>query len=214
MSLSHSASYNPYPDDSAGDPSLLVPLFLTVFAMVLLAELADKTQLVTFALVIESGKPRQVYIGVLGGLFTVTAIGVLVGTLIAVVVPLFLIQLIAGIVFLILGGYTIYRARRRQEAEEQTATQGKTLWLRAFILLFLSELGDKTQLVVILIAATTGQLILVFIAAFLALALVNGIGVILGDRARQYLGTTTIAYIAAIAFIVAGAFVILGTILP
>ncbi|MHA2406253.1 MAG: TMEM165/GDT1 family protein, partial [Candidatus Hermodarchaeia archaeon] len=176
---------------------MLAPLFLTVFALVLLTELADKTQLVTFALVAETGKPAQVYIGVIGGLFTVTAIGVLAGSLIAFLVPLSLIQIIAGIVFIILGIFSIYRVRRNQEDEESTNTLGKYVWVRAFILLFLAELGDKTQLVVILIAATTGQLLIVFIAAFLALALVNGIGVIVGDRARQYLGTTTIAHVAA-----------------
>jgi putative Ca2+/H+ antiporter (TMEM165/GDT1 family) len=185
-----------------------------VFVMVLLAELADKTQLVTFALVAETGKPAQVYLGVLGGLFTVTVIGVLAGSLIALIVPLSLIQLIAGIAFIILGSFTIYKARGNQEDEETTTTHAKRVWARAFILLFLAELGDKTQLAVILIVATTGQLILVFIAAFLALALVNGIGVVVGDRARQYLGTKTIAYVAAIAFIFAGALVLIGALLP
>ncbi len=193
---------------------LLATLFLTVFLLVLLAELADKTQLVTFALVAETGKPAQVYLGVLGGLFAVTAIGVLAGSLIAFLIPLSLIQLIAGIAFIILGIFSIYRARRTQKDEETTTTHGKRVWARAFILLFLAELGDKTQLVVILIAAATGELLLVFTAAFLALALVNGIGVIVGDRARNYLGTTTIAYVAAIAFILAGALVLFGTLLP
>jgi putative Ca2+/H+ antiporter (TMEM165/GDT1 family) len=193
---------------------VLIQLFLTVFLLVLLAELADKTQLVTFALVAETGQPTQVYIGVLGGLFVVTAMGVLAGSIIAFFIPLSLIQIIAGIVFIILGGFTIYRTRRTHEDEESISTQGKRVWLRAFILLFLAELGDKTQLVVILIAATSGQLLLVFAAAFLALALVNGIGVIIGDRARQHLGTTTIAYVAAIAFIIAGALVLFGILLP
>ncbi|MFX1576179.1 MAG: TMEM165/GDT1 family protein [Promethearchaeota archaeon] len=193
---------------------LLVSLFLTVFALVLLAELADKTQIVTFALVAETGKPVQVYLGVLGGLFTVTIIGVLAGSLIAFLIPLSLIQLIAGIIFIILGIITVYRIRRTQEDEESTAAPGNRVWVRAFILLFIAELGDKTQLVVILIAATTGQLLLVLIAAFLALAIVNGIGVIIGDRARQYLGTTTIAYVAATAFIIAGVLVLIGALLP
>ncbi len=193
---------------------VLVSLFFTVFFLILLAELADKTQIVTFALVAETGKPAQVYLGVLGGLFTVTVIGVLVGSLIAFFIPLSLIQIIAGIVFIILGLYTIYRARRAQEDEASTTTQGKRVWVRAFILLFLAELGDKTQLVVILIAAATGQLLLVFIAAFLALAFVNGLGVIIGDRARKYLGTTAIAYVAAVAFIIAGALVLIGMLLP
>lgn len=182
--------------------------------MVLLAELADKTQLVTFALVAETGKPGQVYLGVLGGLLTVTAIGVIAGSLIAFLVPLSLIQIVAGGAFVVLGIFTIYKTRRHQEEEEAIKPQGKYVWARAFLLLFLAELGDKTQLVVILIAATTGQLLLAFIAAFLALALVNGIGVIIGERARRYLGTTIIAYVAAIAFIIAGVLVLVGALFP
>jgi putative Ca2+/H+ antiporter (TMEM165/GDT1 family) len=193
---------------------LSVPLFLTVFFLVLLAELADKTQLVTFALAAETGKPSQVYLGVLGGLFTVTALGVLVGSLIGLFVPLTLIQLIAGLLFIILGIFTIIKARRNNDEEESVTTHGTRVWVRAFILLFLAELGDKTQLVVILIAATTGQLLLVFVAAFLALAVVNGIGVFVGDRARKYLSTTTITYTAAAAFIIAGALVLIGTLVP
>ncbi len=193
---------------------VLVQLFFIVFALVLLAELADKTQLVTFALAAETGKPAQVYLGVLGGLFTVTVVGVLVGSLIGLFVPLTLIQIIAGLVFIILGVFTIYKVRHRDDEEESTTTHGTRVWVRAFILLFLAELGDKTQLIVILIAATTGQLLLVFTAAFLALALVNGIGVFVGDRARKYLSTTTIAYAAAAAFIIAGALVLIGTFLP
>ncbi|MHA2406027.1 MAG: TMEM165/GDT1 family protein [Candidatus Hermodarchaeia archaeon] len=191
-----------------------MPLFLTVFALVLLAELADKTQLVTFALVAETGKPVQVYLGVLGGLFTVTALGVLLGSLIGLFVPLTLVQLIAGLVFIVLGIFAIYRVRRNDHDEEPTTTHGTRVWVRAFILLFLAELGDKTQLIVILIAATTGQLLLVFAAAFLALALVNGISVFVGNRARKYLSTTTITYVAASAFIIAGALVLIGSLLP
>jgi putative Ca2+/H+ antiporter (TMEM165/GDT1 family) len=192
----------------------LIPLFLTVFFLILLAELADKTQLVTFALAAETGKPIQVYLGVLGGLFTVTALGVLVGSLIGLFVPLTLIQLVAGFLFIILGGFTIYKAIRNNAEEESATSRGTRVWVRAFILLFLAELGDKTQLVVILIAATTGQLLLVFTAAFLALALVNGVGVFVGDRARKYLSTTTITYIAAAAFIIAGVLVVIGSLLP
>jgi putative Ca2+/H+ antiporter (TMEM165/GDT1 family) len=193
---------------------VLVQLFFIAFVLVLLAELADKTQLVTFALAAETGKPVQVYLGVLGGLFTVTTLGVLVGSLIGLFVPLTLIQLIAGLVFIVLGIFSIYRVKRNDHDEELTTTHGTRVWVRAFILLFLAELGDKTQLIIILIAATTGQLLLVFVAGFLALALVNGISVFVGDRAHQYLSTTTITYVAAVAFIIAGVLVLIGSLLP
>lgn len=176
--------------------------------MVLLAELADKTQLITFALVAETGKPVQVYLGVLGGLFCVTAIGVLAGSLIALLIPLSLIQIIAGGAFIILGVFVLYKTTRNQEEDTESIDVGKHVWARAFVFLFLAEIGDKTQLIVILVTATTAQLWLVFLAAFIALALVNGIGVLVGDRARKYLKTKTIRYLAATAFIFAGILVL------
>lgn len=177
--------------------------------MVLLAELADKTQLVTFALGAETGKPVQVYLGVLGGLFCVTVLGVLAGSLIGLFVPLWLIQIIAGIIFIINGVYALYRARSSNEDEEVQSVGSKRVWTRAFALLFLAELGDKTQILVILLVATTGQLLLVFLGAFTALAVVNGIGVVIGDRARHYLGSSVIRYVASAAFIIAGVLMLL-----
>jgi len=176
--------------------------------MVLLAELADKTQLVTFALGAETGKPVQVYLGVLGGLFCVTLLGVLAGSLIGLVVPLWLIQIIAGIIFIIIGVYALYKSRSSNN-DEVRSVESKRVWARAFALLFLAELGDKTQILVILLVATTGQLLLVFLAAFTALAVVNGIGVVIGDRARHYLGSSIIRYVAAVAFIIAGILMLL-----
>ncbi|MFX1299893.1 MAG: TMEM165/GDT1 family protein [Promethearchaeota archaeon] len=188
---------------------MFIQLFLTIFIMVLLAELADKTQFVTFALVAETGKPVEAYLGVLGGLFCVTALGVLAGSLIGLFIPLFLIQIIAGIIFIIIGGYALYKARSNNDEEEVKGAGSKRVWTRAFALLFFAELGDKTQILVIFLVATTGQLLLVFLAAFSALAVVNGIGVIIGDRARHYLGTSIIKYVAAIAFIIAGILMLL-----
>ncbi len=177
--------------------------------MVLLAELADKTQLVTFALVAETGKPLQTYLGVLGGLFCVTALGVLAGSLIGLFIPLFLIQIVAGLIFIIIGIFALYKARGNDNDEEIQDVSSKRAWVRAFALLFLAELGDKTQILVILLSATTGQLLLVFLAAFTALAVVNGIGVVIGDRARHYLGSSVIRYVASAAFIIAGVLMLL-----
>lgn len=191
----------------------MIDVFASVFLMVFLAELADKTQLVTFALVAKTGKPGQVYLGVLGGLFCVTALGVVAGAVIALFVPLEFIRIISGIAFIVIGCYVIGTTLYGPvDEEEDSFLEGKYVWARAFALLFLAELGDKTQLVVILTAATTGILLLVFLAGFTALALVNGIGVLIGDRARHFFGTKTISYIAGAAFILAGALVLLGII--
>ncbi len=191
----------------------MLDVFASVFLMVFLAELADKTQLVTFALVAKTGKPGQVYLGVLGGLLCVTALGAIAGAVITLFIPLAIIRTISGVAFVVIGCYVIASAWYGPiDEEEDSFLEGKYVWARAFALLFLAELGDKTQLVVILTAATTGALWAVFLAGFAALALVNGIGVLIGDRARHFFGTKTISYIAGAAFILAGVLVLLGII--
>jgi putative Ca2+/H+ antiporter (TMEM165/GDT1 family) len=188
--------------------------FAGIFVIMLAAELADKTQLVVFALVAATAKAKQVYLGALGGLFCTTALGVIAGSVLTLFVPLELLQLVAGCVFVALGVYALFRARRREEETSESLTVGKYVWARAFALLFLAEFGDKTQIVVILAVASTGLLPVVFLAAFLAMALVNGIGAVLGDRARLVFGAKAIVYVASAAFILAGVLVLASALLP
>jgi len=188
--------------------------FAGIFVIMLLAELADKTQLVVFALVAATAKPKQVYLGALGGLFCATALGVAAGSLLTLFVPLELVQLVGGGVFVALGVYALFKARRGKEEASEPVTVGKFVWARAFALLFLAEFGDKTQIIVILAVASTGLLLVVFLAAFLAMALVNGFGAVLGDRARHIFGAKTIVYVASAAFILAGILVLASALLP
>jgi putative Ca2+/H+ antiporter (TMEM165/GDT1 family) len=188
--------------------------FTGIFLIMLLAELADKTQLVTFALVAATAKPKQVYLGALAGLFCVTALGVIAGSVLGLLIPLQLVQLAAGCGFVAIGVYALFTARRREEDADKSLTVGKHVWARAFVLLFLAEFGDKTQVIVILVTASTGALLVVFLATFLALALADAVGVVLGDRAGHIFGAKTIVYISGAAFILAGILVLASAVLP
>jgi putative Ca2+/H+ antiporter (TMEM165/GDT1 family) len=185
-----------------------------IFAIMLLAELADKTQLVTFALATATAKPKQVYLGALGGLFSVTALEVLAGSLLALFVPLQLVQLAAGCAFVALGVYALFTTRRHEEEAPESVKVGKHVWARAFVLTFVAEFGDKTQIIAILAVAATGLLLVVFLAALLAMALVNAVSVFLGDRTRHIFGAKTIIYISGVAFILAGVLVLASALLP
>jgi len=189
---------------------MVLAVFTSVFFMVLLAELADKTQLVTLALAAESSKPRQVYLGAMAGLFCVTALGALAGSLVTLLIPLELVRLGSGAAFLALGVYTIVTAGGSKEGEGASTMDENRVWLRAFLLLFVAELGDKTQLVVILSAASSGLVLVVLLAGFAALAIVNTIGVALGDRVRLLLSSRAIGYVAGAAFILTGLLLLLG----
>jgi Ca2+/H+ antiporter, TMEM165/GDT1 family len=73
--------------------------------------------------------------------------------------------------------------------------------LSTFALLFVAELGDKTQLAVINMTAKHKTPLPVFIGAVLALSLVTGIGVVLGEGLTRIVPTNVLQKIAAVLFV-------------
>lgn len=80
----------------------------------------------------------------------------------------------------------------------------------AFLTLFLAELGDKTQLAVITMTASTESKIAVFLGASLALITVTLLGVLFGGVLSQYVPTEWLQRIVALAFIIIGVLMLLG----
>ena len=82
---------------------MLLTLFFTTFVTVFLAEMGDKTQLTTITLSSTTNKPLAVFIGSSLALILATLLGALAGGSIANLIPAFLLKLLSGIVFLIIG---------------------------------------------------------------------------------------------------------------
>ena len=82
---------------------MLVTLLFTTFVTVFLAEMGDKTQLTTITLSSSTNKPVAVFIGSSLALILATLLGALAGGSIANLIPDFILKLLSGIVFLILG---------------------------------------------------------------------------------------------------------------
>jgi len=76
--------------------------------------------------------------------------------------------------------------------------------LSTFGLLFLAELGDKTQLAVIAQTCKHGQPWMVFLGATLALAAVTALGVVGGRTLAVCISPTTLQKLAAVAFVAMG----------
>ena len=82
---------------------MILTLLFTTFVTVFLAEMGDKTQLTTITLSSTTNKPLAVFIGSSLALILATLLGALAGGSIANLVPSFILKLLSGIVFLILG---------------------------------------------------------------------------------------------------------------
>ena len=79
-----------------------------------------------------------------------------------------------------------------------------------FGLLFLAELGDKTQLSVITMTARTGKPVLVFLGAVAALAVVTLLGVLFGGTLAQFVSPRYLRTGAALSFIAIGLLILSG----
>jgi len=82
--------------------------------------------------------------------------------------------------------------------------------LTTFGIIFLAEMGDKTQLAAMTMSAQTKKPWAVFLGASLALAAVSALGVLVGATLGNYLPLEWIKRVAAVAFIVIGVLMLLN----
>jgi Ca2+/H+ antiporter, TMEM165/GDT1 family len=82
--------------------------------------------------------------------------------------------------------------------------------LTTFGIIFLAEMGDKTQLAAMTMSAQTKKPWAVFIGSSIALAAVSAIGVLVGGYVGDYVPLIWVKRVAAVAFIVIGVLMLLG----
>jgi len=78
-------------------------VFLTTFGVIFLAEMGDKTQLAAMTMSAQSKKPWTVFIGSALALTAVSAIGVVVGSVVGNYIPLEWIKRAAAVAFIVIG---------------------------------------------------------------------------------------------------------------
>lgn len=154
----------------------LTPL-LSAFVLISLTELGDKTMIAVFTLA--SKHPRwEVFAGAMLALLTLTAIGVAVGEVLFLIVPSWVVSATAGAVFIAFGVLTLLRPEKEEEVRESKRWGGL---LAAFGLVALMELGDRSQLSVITLAAESGEALMVFIGAALGFMWLTALGAYFGQ---------------------------------
>ena len=79
-----------------------------------------------------------------------------------------------------------------------------------FLLVFIAELGDKTQLATLSLAASASSKWAVFLGAALALVVTSAIAVLLGDAVARFVPAVWVRRAAGLAFVVLGALYLLS----
>ncbi len=78
-------------------------VFLTTFGVIFLAEMGDKTQLAAMTMAAQSKRPWAVFIGSALALTAVSALGVVVGSVVGNYIPLNWVKRVAAVAFIVIG---------------------------------------------------------------------------------------------------------------
>jgi len=203
----------------------------TTFGLIFVAELGDKTQLAVLAQTCKYRRPWAVFLGASLALTAVTALGAAGGRVLGRFIPPSLLQGIAALAFVVMG-VLIGREAARTGAEEPVPEEacplpgpdgfGKSVrsslvsphtWKAfgsTFGLLFVAEMGDKTQLAVLSLAGKRAESLPVFVGGALALTAVTALGAIGGQALSRFIPKRVLLWVSAVAFVVMGALIGFG----
>jgi len=172
--------------------------FLIPFAAISLAELGDKTQLAVLCLASQTKKYAQLLIGVILAFMLADGLAIILGKIFSGLIPTNYIKIAAGTIFITFGLITLINNK-----EEESKCELKKPFLSAFTLIFISEMGDKTQISAALFAAEYNPFV-VFFGVMLALTILSVLAVYMGKFISTKINKKTINIIAGILFIIIG----------
>jgi putative Ca2+/H+ antiporter (TMEM165/GDT1 family) len=175
----------------------------SVFAVIFVAELPDKTALTTFVLATRH-KPLPVFTGAALALAIQSLVAVAAGQLLSKL-PSRVVHVGAGLLFLVTA-VIMWRQSSESEAEEHETTAAgfwRTAWV-VFGVVFLAEWGDLTQLATAALAARYRAPFAVFFGATAALWAVVAIATVIGSHAGKLLPPRATKRVAAGIFCAVG----------
>ncbi len=181
--------------------------FLVSTGIVALAEIGDKTQLLAFILAAKFRKP----VPIIAAIFVATVVNHgLAGAIGAWITTLFnplTLRWILGLSFIVMAGWILI-PDHCDESEARIGRYGVfTTTLLAF---FLAEMGDKTQIATVALAAQYQAFWSVVAGTTLGMLLANVPAVLLGDKIANRIPTRWVHAVAAIIFLTLGVLTLLG----
>ncbi|GFP76611.1 TMEM165/GDT1 family protein [Clostridium fungisolvens] len=174
--------------------------FIKALLLVVVAEMGDKTQLLAMAMA-SKYKAKQVLLGVLVATILNHALAVAVGSYLSTMIPMNVVKIVAAVSFLVFGLWTI-RGDKLEDEENKKVKFGPIVTVA--IAFFLAEMGDKTQLMTITIAAENTQPLFILMGTTVGMLIADGIGILGGAWMCRHIPEVYIKWVAGIVFMFFG----------
>ena len=175
--------------------------------VVALAEIGDKTQLLAFILAARFKKPLPIVAGILVATLVNHGLAGALGAWITSVVSPEILRWVLGLSFIGMAVWTLIPDKI--EDEETRAAQRLGVFGATLITFFLAEMGDKTQLATVALAAHYGAPLLVVIGTTLGMLIADVPAVLVGNRFAAKIPLKIVHSIAATIFAAMGVLALL-----
>ena len=173
--------------------------------VVALAEMGDKTQLLSLMLAVRY--PKQAW-PIIGGILIATLVNhagaAFLGQLLASFIHPEILRWILGASFIVIGAWLLVPDQLEDENQSKKVHGAVAVFLLTMTLFFLAEMGDKTQIATIALGARYNDVLSVTAGTTLGMMLANAPAVWIGQKFTQRVPLKWVHAIAAVVFIAIG----------
>jgi Ca2+/H+ antiporter, TMEM165/GDT1 family len=191
----------------SGPGAFEVESFLVATGLVALAEIGDKTQLLAFVLAARFRKAAPVVLGILVATLANHTFAAGLGVWIAALLPPEALRWLLGLSFIAMAAWVLVPDGLEEEKPRLTRLG---MFGTTVVVFFLAEMGDKTQVATVALAATYGSLVVVVAGTTLGMMIANAPAVYLGERCARRVSIPLVHAAAALVFALLGVLVLLG----
>jgi Ca2+/H+ antiporter, TMEM165/GDT1 family len=175
--------------------------FLVSLTTVGLAEIGDRTQLLALMLAAHYRRPWSVLAGVLCASLLNNAIAAVIGQRVAHLLTRTLLDVIVGASLI---GMALWALKSDPMPQIGGSARRNSAFVATAVAFFLAELGDKTQIAALTLAAGYSNLGAVIVGTTCAMVLTNVPAVFVGHVAAERLPLKAIHYFSSVLFLVLG----------
>lgn len=186
----------------------LMEAFLVSTGVVALAEIGDKTQLLAFVLATRFKRPLPIIAGILAATLINHALAGALGAWLMSLIDPAALRWGLGLSFLAMAAWTL--VPDTLDAEKTSSLGRYGVFMTTLIAFFLAEMGDKTQLATVALAAKYTLPVAVVAGTTLGMMIANVPAVLIGDRLLKRVPMKLVQRVAAILFAVLGVATIVG----
>jgi Ca2+/H+ antiporter, TMEM165/GDT1 family len=179
--------------------------FLVSTGVVALAEIGDKTQLLALLLAARFRAPWPIALGILVATVANHALASAVGVWVVGLIGPNALRWILGISFLAIAAWTLIPD---EAPSADSARPRYGVFVTTLVAFFLVEMGDKTQIATVALAAQFYSLVLVVLGTTVGMLLANVPVVFAGDALMRYVPLRVVRSVAALSFAALGIYVL------